>query len=60
MTATAVVGGTESRTTTRFIVNGSADDFGDQGNPPAGVVSPFGLLPKPAALATPGACTKLF
>ncbi len=59
LTASATVAGTESRTDAQFIVNGFADDFNKQDVPPAGVVSPFGDRPKPAALAVPGACSLL-
>ncbi len=56
LTASATVAGTESRTDAEFVVPGDSKDFTVQSNPPAGVTSPFGLLPTAAALATPGAC----
>ncbi len=59
LTASASVAGTESRTDAVFVVTGLASDFTVQTNPPAGVVSPFGLLPTAAALAKPGACTRI-
>ena len=52
----STVAGTESKTDTEFVVNGLASDFTLLANPPAGLNSPFGLAPTPAALATPGAC----
>lgn len=52
LTVSATVAGTESRTDAEFIVTGSAPDFSDATNPPAGVISPFGLLPKPGAVCT--------
>ena len=55
LTASATVSGTESSTSVEFIVPGSAEDFASPA-PPAGRVSPFGLLPTAQALATPGAC----
>lgn len=54
LTASATVSGTESKTDVEFIVAGAAEDFGSATNPPAGVVSPFGRLPKPGTAA--GAC----
>ena len=60
LTASAVVAGTESKTNADFIIPGAASDFTDQAIPPAGVVSPFGLLPTAAALAKPGACKLVF
>ncbi len=59
LTASATVVGTESKTSAEFVVPGDAKDFTVQANPPAGVTSPFGLLPTPAALAKPGACVKI-
>ncbi len=59
LTASATVAGTESRTNAEFVVPGLASDFTVQAVPPAGLVSPFGLLPNAIALATPGACTLL-
>ncbi len=56
LTASATVAGTESKTDTEFVVTGLASDFTIQANPPAGLISPFGLAPTPAALAAPGAC----
>ena len=53
LTASATVSGTESKTEAQFIVNGSAGDFTVENVPPAGVVSPFGLLPLPALPAVP-------
>jgi hypothetical protein len=52
LTASSNVTGTESRTDAVFIVDGSAEDFSNQTVPPAGVVSPFGLLPKTGAICT--------
>lgn len=52
LTATATVTGTESRADAAFVVAGSAEDFSSQTNPPAGVVSPFGLLPKTGAVCS--------
>lgn len=45
LVASATVAGTESSTTAEFIVSGSAEDFSSKSVPPAGVVSPYGLLP---------------
>ena len=59
LTVSATVAGTESRTNAEFVVPGDAGDFTDQAKPPAGLVSPYGLLPNAAALATPGACALL-
>ncbi len=56
LTASATVAGTESRTDVEFVVVGLAADFTDEAIPPAGRVSPFGVVPKAPALATPGAC----
>ena len=56
LTATATVAGTESKTDAEFVVTGLATDFSLLNNPPAGLVSPFGLLPTAAALTRPGAC----
>lgn len=52
LTASATVTGTESRTDAVFIVSGSAEDFSNQTNPPAGVASPFGLTPKTGAVCS--------
>jgi hypothetical protein len=52
LTATATVTGTESRTDAVFIVSGSSEDFSNQTNPPAGVASPFGLIPKAGAVCS--------
>jgi len=41
--AQAIVSGTESSTFAVFVVAGLASDFTSQTNPPAGVVSPFGV-----------------
>jgi hypothetical protein len=41
--AEAVVAGTESSKEAQFVVAGSSADFSNQSNPPAGVVSPFGV-----------------
>lgn len=41
--AETLVSGTEYSNEAKFVVNGAAADFNDQGVPPAGVVSPFGL-----------------
>lgn len=57
LTASATVAGTESRTDSVFVVAGSSEDFGNIANPPAGVVSPFGLLPKTGAAI---GCKQLF
>lgn len=46
LTASATVAGTESKTEVEFIVSGFAGDFSVETVTPAGVVSPFGLLPK--------------
>lgn len=42
LTVQATVSGTESSTASTFYVDGLADDFTDEGVPPAGVTSPFG------------------
>lgn len=39
----AIVSGTESTTDARFYVDGLASDFNSATNPPAGVLSPFGI-----------------
>lgn len=52
LTASTSVTGTESRTDAVFVVAGSAEDFSNQTNPPAGVVSPFGLTPKTGAICS--------
>ena len=52
LTASATVAGTESKTSVQFIVSGSAGDFTVRANPPAALVSPFGLLPTASALAS--------
>jgi hypothetical protein len=52
LTASATVSGTESKTDTEFIVSGSGPDFSNETVPPAGVVSPFGLLPRTGASCT--------
>jgi len=59
LTASATVVGTESRTDAQFVVDGLSSDFNSAAVAPAGVTSPFGLLPKTAALAVPGACSQL-
>jgi Bacterial Ig-like domain (group 1) len=59
LTASATVSGTESKTTAQFVVDGFADDFNKETVPPAGVVSPYGQFPSPAAL-TSGACKLIF
>jgi hypothetical protein len=46
LTASATVAGTESKTFTEFIVGGVSTDFTVLANQPAGLVSPFGTLPK--------------
>lgn len=56
LTASATVSGTESRTDAEFVIEGSAEDFTNETIPPAGVVSPFGLLPTGQALGVAGAC----
>jgi hypothetical protein len=38
----AIVSGTASSTSATFIVPGSSEDFSNESNPPAGVISPFG------------------
>ncbi len=43
LVAQAIVSGTESTTTATFVVVGLAADFTNATNPPAGVVSPFGV-----------------
>ncbi len=48
LTASATVAGTESRRDADFVIVGSAPDFTQQTNPPAGLISPFGLFPKPS------------
>jgi hypothetical protein len=45
------VAGTESSTSSEFVVQGNSTDFTVQAIPPAGLNSPFGLLPTAAALA---------
>jgi len=50
LTASATVAGTESRRDAEFVLVGSAEDFSDETNAPAGVISPFGLF-SPAAAA---------
>ncbi len=57
LTASATVSGTESSTSVEFIVSGASTDFNSQSNPPAGVVSPFGSVPKAGTAV--GACTQL-
>jgi|CXWL01.1.fsa_nt_gi hypothetical protein len=57
LTASATVSGTESKTNVTFIVSGASEDFTKEEIPPAGVVSPFGLVPKP--LTVTGACRLL-
>lgn len=52
LTASASVAGTESKTDVEFIVTGASEDFSAQTNPPAGVTSPYGLLPKGAAVCS--------
>lgn len=52
LTASATVAGTESKTHAEFIVSGSGPDFSVETVPPAGVVSPFGMLPKSGAVCT--------
>lgn len=42
----AIVSGTESSTRSTFVVSGLAADFTDQGEPPAGVDSPYGNAPR--------------
>jgi hypothetical protein len=59
LTASATVSGTESKTTADFVVDGFADDFNKETNPPAGVVSPYGQFPSAAALSA-GACRLIF
>jgi Bacterial Ig-like domain (group 1) len=46
LTATASVSGTESKTDAVFIVGGAVEDFNVLTNPPASVISPFGIKPK--------------
>ena len=60
LTVSATVAGTESKTNAEFVVEGMASDFKKAGGPPAGFVSPFGVDPKPAALAISGACRLMF
>ena len=45
LTAQATVSGTESSNAQEFYVDGLASDFTSATNPPAGVVSPFGVNP---------------
>lgn len=45
LSASAVVTGTESNTQADFFVSGAASDFTSKTVPPAGVVSPFGVVP---------------
>jgi len=52
LTASATVAGTESKTSTEFVVVGVAADFTATGGPPAGLVSPFGESPKAGAVCT--------
>ena len=52
LTASATVSGTESKTSTEFVVAGSGPDFSVETVPPAGLFSPFGLTPKPGAVCT--------
>jgi hypothetical protein len=59
LTATATVSGTESSTSSVFLVDGESTDFTQQNPGPASKVSPFGDLPSAAALAKPGACVQL-
>lgn len=56
LTASATVSGTESKTEAQFIVTGLAADFDKETVPPAGIVSPFGVRPRQAALDVAGAC----
>ncbi len=58
LTTSATVSGTESSTAVSFIVEGQSGDFTNESVPPAGVVSPFGVIPTPAALAS-GGCVAL-
>lgn len=44
LSVTAIVSGTESKTSTIFTVVGAAADFNAEGTPPAGVNSPFGTV----------------
>lgn len=60
LTVSATVAGTESKTSAEFVVEGLASDFKKAGGPPAGFVSPFGVAPKPEALAISGACRLVF
>jgi hypothetical protein len=39
----AIVSGTESSTEANFVVSGLSTDFSTATNPPAGVISPFGV-----------------
>jgi hypothetical protein len=52
LTASASVAGTESKTDVEFIVTGASEDFSSETNPPAGVISPFGLAPKGSAVCS--------
>ncbi len=45
LTAQATVSGTESSNAQEFYVDGLASDFTSATNPPAGVISPFGVNP---------------
>jgi hypothetical protein len=54
LTASAVVAGTESRRDAEFVLNGSAEDFSKEDNPPAGVVSPFGMFDPAQTSVRPG------
>lgn len=60
LTVSATVAGTESKTNAEFVVEGMASDFKKAGGPPAGFVSPFGVVPEPAALAIARACRLVF
>lgn len=53
LSASATVAGTESSSSVEFVAAGAASDFSSLGNPPAGIVSPFGLAPRGGAT---GAC----
>jgi hypothetical protein len=45
LSARASVGGTESTTSIKYLLRGSADDFTKETTPPAGVRSPYGVTP---------------
>jgi Bacterial Ig-like domain (group 1) len=55
LTASATVAGTESKTSSEFLVAGNSEDFSSQTKPPASVVSPFGTAP--TGSVSSGACS---